>query len=69
MHRVTRHRGSCAGIFFNLAAGIGYIYTHPMVFAIMILTVLHCALTMAFESVIAVFLPQYLGDDDRRRSV
>ena len=49
------------GIFFNLAAGIGYIYTHPMVFAIMILTVLHCALTMAFESVLPYFSRSILG--------
>jgi MFS family permease len=49
------------GIFFNLAAGIGYIYTHPMVFAIMILTVLHCALTMAFESVLPYFSRNILG--------
>src|SRR6266446_5482651 len=49
------------GIFFNLAAGIGYIYTHPMIFAIMILTVLHCALTMAFESVLPYFSRNILG--------
>ena len=49
------------GIFFNLAAGIGYIYSHPMVFAIMILTVLHCALTMAFESVLPYFSRNILG--------
>ena len=49
------------GIFFNLAAGIGYIYTHPLVFAIMILTVLHCALTMAFESVLPYFARNILG--------
>ena len=48
-------------IFFNLAAGIGYIYTHPMVFAIMILTVLHCALTMAFEAVFPYFSRGILG--------
>lgn len=49
------------GIFFNLAAGIGYIYTHPMVFAIMILTVLHCALTMAYEAVLPYFARSILG--------
>jgi len=49
------------GIFFNLAAGIGYIYTHPLVFAIMILTVLHCALTMAYEAVLPYFARSILG--------
>ena len=49
------------GIFFNLAAGIGYIYTHPLVFAIMILTVLHCALTMAYEAVLPYFARNILG--------
>jgi MFS family permease len=60
----TMSRGTveaARGIFFNLAAGIGYIYTHPMVFAIMILTVLHCALTMAFESVLPYFSRNILG--------
>ena len=52
---------STRGIFFNLAAGIGYIYTHPMVFAIMILTVLHCALTMAYEAVLPYFARNILG--------
>ena len=49
------------GIFFNLVVGIGYIYTHPMVFAIMILTVLHCALTMAYEAVLPYFARSILG--------
>ncbi len=49
------------GIFFNLSAGIGYIYTHPMVFAIMVMTVLHCALTMGFESVLPYFARSILG--------
>ena len=43
------------GVFFNLAAGIRYIYTHPLVLMIILLTVFHCALTMAYESVFPFF--------------
>jgi hypothetical protein len=43
------------GVFFNLAAGIRYIYTHPLVLTIVLLTVFHCALTMAYESVFPFF--------------
>jgi MFS family permease len=43
------------GVFLNLAAGIRYIYTHPLVLMIMLLTVFHCALTMAYESVFPFF--------------
>jgi MFS family permease len=43
------------GMFFNLAAGIRYIYTHPLVLTVVLLTVFHCALTMAYESVFPFF--------------
>jgi MFS family permease len=43
------------GVFFNLAAGIRYIYTHPLVLTVILLTVFHCALTMAYESVFPFF--------------
>jgi MFS family permease len=43
------------GVFFNLAAGIRYIYTHPLVLTIILLTVFHCALTMAYEAMFPFF--------------
>jgi MFS family permease len=43
------------GVFFNLAAGIRYIYAHRLVLMVILLTVFHCALTMAYESVFPFF--------------
>ena len=43
------------GAVFNLVAGVRYIYTHPLLLYLVALTVLHCALTMAFESVFPFF--------------
>jgi MFS family permease len=49
------------GVTLNLIAGIRYVYTHPLVLSIVLLTVLHCALTMAFESVFPYFSRAMLG--------
>jgi MFS family permease len=49
------------GIFANLGAGLGYIYTHPLVLCVVLLTVFHCALTMAYESVFPFFARAQLG--------
>src|SRR5262249_24820780 len=38
-----------------------YMYTQPLILSIMVLTVLHCALTMAFESVFPYFSRAMLG--------
>jgi MFS family permease len=43
------------GMFANLGVGLGYIYTHPLVLCVVLLTVFHCALTMAYESVFPFF--------------
>jgi MFS family permease len=43
------------GVFGNLVAGIRYIYTTPVVLAFVLLTVFHCALTMAYESAFPFF--------------
>ena len=43
------------GAVFNLVAGVRYVYTHPLLLYLVGLTVLHCALTMAFESVFPFF--------------
>jgi MFS family permease len=48
-------------VAFNVVAGIRYIYTHPILLSLMALTVAHCALTMAFESVFPFFSRAQLG--------
>jgi MFS family permease len=49
------------GILGNLVAGIRYIYTQPLVLSLMLLTVLHCALTMAYESAFPFVARTQLG--------
>jgi len=49
------------GPVFNLVAGVRYMYTHPLVRSIILLTVFHCALVMAFESVFPYFSRAMLG--------
>ena len=49
------------GVALNLIAGIRFIYTHPLVLSIVLLTVLHCALAMAFESVFPFYSRAQLG--------
>ena len=65
----TMSRGVVAatqGVFSNLAAGVRYIYTHPLLLYLVALTVLHCALTMAFESVFPFFSRTELGLETKR---
>ena len=49
------------GIFGNLVAGIRYIYTQPLILPLMLLTVLHCALTMAYEAAFPFVARTQLG--------
>ena len=49
------------GVLFNLAAGIRHIYRQPLLLSLILLTVVHCALTMAFESVFPFFSRTALG--------
>jgi MFS family permease len=49
------------GILGNLVAGIRYIYTQPLVLSLMVLTVLHCALTMAYEAAFPFVARTQLG--------
>jgi len=49
------------GMMVNLVAGVRYIYTHPLLLSVMVFTVLHCALTMAFESIFPFFSRAQLG--------
>ncbi len=60
----TSSRGVVAaqqGMLVNLVAGIRYIYTQPIVLSLMLLTVFHCALTMAYESAFPFFSRAQLG--------
>ena len=60
----TASRGTIAahqGIFGNLVAGIRYIYTQPLILPLMLLTVLHCALTMAYEAAFPFVARTQLG--------
>ena len=45
----------------NLLAGFSYVYNHPLLLSIVLLAVLHCSLTMAFESMIPVLAQAKLG--------
>lgn len=49
------------GLILNLVAGIRYVYSHGLVLSLVLVTVLHCALTMAFESVFPFFSRAQLG--------
>ena len=60
----TASRGTIAphqGIFGNLVAGIRYIYAQPLILPLMLLTVLHCALTMAYEAAFPFVARTQLG--------
>jgi MFS family permease len=49
------------GMFSNLVEGVRYIYTHPFILSFMLLTVFHCALTMAYEAAFPFFARTQLG--------
>ena len=49
------------GILGNLVAGIRYIYTQPLMRSLMLLTLCHCALTMAYESAFPFVARTQLG--------
>jgi MFS family permease len=49
------------GILTNLVAGIRYIYTHPLLLSFMLITVVHCALTMAYEAAFPFVARTQLG--------
>jgi MFS family permease len=49
------------GIVTNLVAGIRYIYTHSLLFSLMLITVIHCALTMAYEAAFPFVARTQLG--------
>lgn len=54
--------GRSMGVFLgNLAAGLRFIYRHPLVVSLMLLVVAHCGMTMSFESLFPVLSRDKLG--------
>lgn len=49
------------GTVANFLAGFSYVYSHPLLLSIVLLAVLHCALTMSFESMIPVLATSKLA--------
>ena len=45
----------------NMAAGLRYMYHHPLVLSIILLVVAHCGMTMSFESLFPVLSKDKLG--------
>lgn len=54
---IDRSRGAVANFF----AGFSYIYSHPMLLSVVLIAVLHCALTMSFESMLPELAKEKLG--------
>ena len=48
----------------NVAAGLRYMYHHPLVLSIVLLVVAHCGMTMSFESLFPVLSRDKLGIQD-----
>jgi predicted MFS family arabinose efflux permease len=48
----------------NFVGGLEYVYSRPMLRFMILLVILHCGLTMAFESLLPVFSHQSLGTGD-----
>ena len=60
----TASRGTMVaqqGLLGNLVAGLRYVYTQPLMRALMLVTVCHCALTMAYESAFPLVARTQLG--------
>jgi len=53
--------GAQQGLVRNLVAGIRYIYTQPLVRSLMLVTVCHCALTMAYDAAFPFVARTQLG--------
>ncbi len=53
-------RASEESIFTNFARGLTYVYVRPLMRFVMMLAILHCALTMAFESLLPSFSDERL---------
>jgi MFS family permease len=65
----TASRGTMVaqqGLLGNLVAGLRYVYTQPLMRALMLVTVCHCALTMAYESAFPLVARTQLGLRDAK---
>src|SRR5262252_618961 len=65
----TASRGTMVaqqGLLENLVAGLRYVYTQPLMRALMLVTVCHCALTMAYESAFPLVARTQLGLQDAK---
>ena len=51
-------------VFRNLLAGLHFMYRHPLVLSLILLTVLHCGMTMSFESLFPVISRDKLGMEE-----
>ncbi len=61
---VVEAGGGTATIVRNLAAGLQFIYHHPLVVSLVLLVVAHCGMTMSFESLFPVLYQDKLGMKD-----
>jgi MFS family permease len=60
----TRSQGAVdrsRSVLSNLGSGFAYVYQRPMVLAMVLMAVLHCSLTMSFESMLPVLSDDILG--------
>ena len=60
----TASRGpmvATSGLLGNLVAGIRYMYTQPLMRSLILVTLCHCALTMAYESAFPLVARTQLG--------
>ena len=59
--RSTGRIDASRGFWGNLVAGFEYIYTRPMLLAMVLLAVAHCALTMSYEAILPAISVEKLG--------
>ncbi len=52
------------GFISNLAAGFGYVYSHPQVLAMILIVLGHCSLTMSYESLLPLIAQEKLQTGD-----
>jgi MFS family permease len=59
--REPDRRNMDEGVVANFVGGLTYVYIRPMLRFVIMLAILHCSLTMAFESLLPTFSHQRLG--------
>ena len=58
--RSTGRMDARRGFFGNLVAGFGYVYSHPLVLAMILIVLAHCSLTMSYESLLPIVAEEKL---------